>query len=265
VASTYSLMRSGFLGSLVYLRLNIDVKPFKLFRYFLILKVVCTFAFRDGIHWPINPEAIPIIFIILIAALLRIHFLGLFLAFGLSCLELLLSWPFTINHSGLECAILLLMCLMPELESNKSKISIENMVKILMMSVWFFSGIHKLLDGYYLNGEFFALETLANNTTLGHHLNDILSCFSNKTLLFLSLSWITIIAEIILPFSLLIPKFKTLGIILLLICQGLIAYFSGEIDFAFTAFAILFLFIPQLAAFTYPSLACLMLLVQPWV
>ena len=25
----------------------------------------------------------------------------------------------------------------------------------------------KLLDGYYLNGEFFALETLANNTTLG--------------------------------------------------------------------------------------------------
>ena len=42
------------------------------------------------------------------------------------------------------------------------------------------------------------------------------------------------------------------------------SFFSGEIDFAFTAFAILFLFVPRLARFTYPSLACLFFIVQPW-
>lgn len=295
MANAYPVVRTGWLSLPSHLssiskendNLDLKTKAFRFFGQFLALKIAMPFAFAEGIRWPISFTTLGILLVVAATGLARLHRVALCIILGLSFYESWQSWPFTINHCGLEFGILLLMCLMPDDHQKSSGISCADMVKILMLSVWVYSGIHKLFDGYYWNAEFFALEALSNETTLGHHLNQILSLFgafsgSNGQLLaccrsdvfsfsgwhigiLLALSWLTIIVEIFLPFSLLVPRFRSLGIAGLFIFQAFIAYFSGEIDFAFTAFAILFLFIPKLARFTYPSLACLFLVAQPWI
>lgn len=290
MANAYPVVQSGWLDSLTHLFsireanedgvAHLKTKAFRLFRQFLALKIAIPFAFADGIQWPLSIRTIAVFLVILAAGSSRFYHLGLWITLGLSFYELWRSWPFTINHGGLEFGIVFLMCLFPDDESKPSKISCDDLIKILMLSVWFFSGIHKLFDGYYWNAEFFALEALSNETALGHHLNQILSLFGSflrpisqipfqfaqwQIGILLVLSWLTIIVEILLPISLLIPKFRPLGIVGLFIFQCFITYFSGETDFAFTAFAILFLFVPRLARYSYPSLACLLLVVQPWI
>jgi hypothetical protein len=297
VANTFPVVQPSRLDSLAHLLnftnkaehdvLCLETKSFRLFRQFLALKVAIPFAFVDGIHWPLSVKTSAVLFVIVASWLPRFYFPGLVIILGLSLYESWSSWPFSINHGGLEFGILLLICLVPDHESKPSRITCADMVKILFLSVWFFSGIHKLVDGYYLNGEFFALEALSNQTRLGHSLNQVISFFAPffgqvalaplaccMTAVFefpqwqansmLVLSWLTIIMEISLPILMLAPRFRSIGIVGFFVTQGTIAYFSGEIDFAFTAFAILFLFIPKFSRFTYPSLACIFLLVQPW-
>jgi hypothetical protein len=83
--------------------------------------------------------------------------------------------------------------------------------------------------------------------------------------LILMFSWFTIAAEIVLPLLFMFPRLKNWSLFGLFVFQALIAYFSGEIDFAFTAFAILFLFIPKASPWSYYGLAILLFVVQPWV
>lgn len=275
MASTYPNVITGWLSSLAHLFYNkaLDKNDdlsrafaFNLFRQFLALKIAIPFAFTDGIHLPINIRTAVIFLVIMVAGLPRFYTMGLWIILAFSFNEFWHSFPFSINHSYLEFGIILLMCL------TKNG---DEMIKFVMLSVWFFSGLHKLFDGYYLNGEFFALEAIFNNTTLGHHLNQVLNVFGSSIGVFeftkwqigilLTLSWLTIALEILLPLFLLSNKLRPIGIMGLFIFQSFIAYFSGEIDFAFTAFAILFLFIPRLAHITYPSLAFLFLVVQPWI
>lgn len=260
--------------------LGSDTQAFRLFRLFLALKIALPFAFSDGNYWHLSFQSSLILLTVLLAGLPRFSSLGLTVIAGLSFYECWHSWPFTINHQVLELVMVVLMFLVPE-EKQPNSFSCMGMIKILMLSVWFFSGIHKLFDGYYLNGEFFALEALSNQTTLGHHLNQILRIFPSVPLacctntaqsvaiwqaaVMLGFSWMTILAEIFLPVCLFIPKLRTLGIIGLFIFQAVIAYYSGEIDFAFTAFAVLFLFIPKFSSWSYPILACFILAVKPWL
>ncbi len=289
MANTYPIVRPDWLDSLPHLfsisEDNAAKSALRLFGLFLSLKIAMPFAFVDGIHWSLNARTVAIFSLLVVAALPRFYHSALWVILGLSFYESWRSWPFTINHGGLEFGILLLMCLIPKDDSKSFGISCADMIKLLMLSVWFYSGVHKLLDGYYLNAEFFALEVLSNETTLGQHLHYILGFFGFGTNaealacctegvfefskgqigILLALSWLTIIVEIVLPLSLLSPKLRPLGIVSLFIFQSFVSYFSGEIDFAFTAFAVLFLFVPRLAPFTYPSLACVFLVVQPWI
>lgn len=294
MANTYPVTNGAWLGSLPHLldfsgcsqenvaRLN--ARAFRLFSFFLTLKIAAPFVFAGGLAWPLSLNAVGILLVIVGVGLPRIYPLGLWLTLGLSFYGFVEAWPFTINHVGLELCILLLMCLVPQEESKPAGLSTADMIKILMLSVWFFSGLHKLFDGYYLNGEFFALEALANDGTLGYYLNYLLSffgpdnslkplfCCSEARLAFtsvqigilLGLSWLTILLEIFLPLSFLHNRWRHLGVFGLFIFQWMIGYVSGEIDFAFTAFAILFLFVPRLAPLAYPSLALIFLVVQPW-
>jgi hypothetical protein len=59
-------------------------------------------------------------------------------------------------------------------------------------------------------------------------------------------------------------RFRNLCIGALFLFQWCIAICSGEIDFAFTAFAVLLLFTPRFARVGYPVLAIIYLVVLPW-
>ncbi len=93
----------------------------------------------------------------------------------------------------------------------------------------------------------------------------VLELRSWQVFFLLGFSWITIIVELALPLLVLFSRYKNYAIAGLFIFQFIIAYFSGEIDFAFTAFAILLLFIPKIAPLSYTALGMLLLWGQPWL
>ncbi|MCA9507441.1 MAG: hypothetical protein KC505_03345 [Myxococcales bacterium] len=262
---------------------------FRLFRTFLIIKISLPYFFPYGLSRSFDPVAW-IIFtgIVALSFSKKFYIFSLTTALAISFNELLNTWPFSINHGFLEFFILILSLLIPENEDISSQLSCTDLIKILMLSVWFYSGVHKLFDGYYWNAEFFALEALSDNTTLGNYLNSILNIFGQSDSfagqipfgccsqavihfglwqrgLLLACSWFTIIAELGLPILVLVPKFRNLGITGLFIFQVTIAFFSGEIDFAFSALAILLLFVPKSAPYGYVLLTCLIFMVQPWL
>lgn len=254
-----------------------------LFSQFLALKIIAPFIFFQGINTKFTTISFLGLTLLILVAIPRFHRAGLLAILIFAFYDFFHSWPFTINHTGLELAILGIICLIPE-EKSQNQLSCVAMIKIIMLSVWFFSGIHKLIDGYYINGEFLALEILTNETTLGIRLNNLFSSLTGhrvqfpfaccvhgffnipswQTIFLLGLSWLTIVAEISLPLMFFFVKLRPFALIGLFLAQAFIAYFSGEIDFAFSAFAILFLFIPSLARFLYPLLAIIFLVVQPW-
>lgn len=256
-----------------------------LFRQFLAFKIAIPFAFAHGSYALNIPQAWGVLLLLMAVAMpqtCRLGLLGIFFLALKNCID---TWPFTINHSVLEMVIALFLCLMPSDRQHDEKISSMDMIKFLMLSVYFYSGLHKLVDGYYLNGEFFALEALGRQSPLGYHLSRLLSwfgplpnnfsCCLEKSLSFtftqrvivVGLSWLTIAAELALPIMVFLspPRFQKASIIMLMLAQASITYISGEIDFGFTAFAILFLFVPKSAPVVYPALACLFLMVRPWM
>jgi hypothetical protein len=289
VANIYPVVRTSWLDLLAHLfvhNLDRDLEnraniAFRLFRQFLVLKIAVAFVFHENIYEYLSFSKILVLLVVILAGTSRFYMPALLVVFCLCLYDIFYSWPFSINHQILEFVIIILMCLMPAHNYENSSFSCSSMIKILMLSVWFFSGLHKLFDGYYWNAEFFALEALSGTTTLGYCLNKILASYALLATtcctqgvvhltrlqvgLLLSLSWLTIAVEIFLPLSLLFPKLRALGIGGLFIFQGLVAYFSGEIDFAFSAFAILLLFIPRAARWSYPCLALLFLMVKPWI
>lgn len=256
------------------------------FRIFLTFKIALPQAFPDGNYSHVNFLSFAVLAMVGAVAFKETRFYGIFGIFGLAFLECLNAWPFTINHVVLELVILLLMALMPDDETNA--LACSNMIIFLMLSVWFFSGLQKIVQGYYLNGEFFALEVLFREPGLGEHayrfINSIGSWFGLEKIEFfecckegslklsyvhvfflLILSWTTVIAELGLPLMVVFSRYKNYAIAGLFVVQFVIAYFSGEIDFAFTAFAILLLFLPKIAPFSYTTLGILLLWGQPWL
>ena len=262
---------------------TLDSQALHFFRIFLSLKIAAPYLF------PLGAPSIPYIALVLVASLPRYYLSGLVGILILSAKELVETWPLSINHNALEMVILALLCLYPSEskgDSPKTYPSCNELIQWLMVSVWVYSGIHKLLDSYYWNGEFFALEVLSDASGLGHKLGLLiqqvgialpiqapLACcsvlpFANSPAFagfLLLLAWATVLTEIILPWGLFLPKVREYTLLALFIFQANIAYFSGEIDFAFTAFAILLLFVPRIARVAYPIHIGLMLVVQPWL
>jgi hypothetical protein len=249
-----------------------EARCFSFFRIFLAIKIATPFIFFSELGSALPLSSLLACFGLLLALLPQLYRGGIFLLACLAGWQCYASWPFTINHGGLEFIALLLVCFDPGPGPREHAPSAA-MIKLLMMSVWFYSGMHKLCDGYYLNGEFFALEVFAGLTPLGKHLADLLQALaplfagaadagsgalqltSCQAGVLLVASWLTIASELLLPLALFFTGTRTLALIALFGVQGMIAYFSAEIDFAFTAYGILLLFVPRISGWAYPLLS----------
>ena len=261
-----------------------------LFRCFLSLKIASPFILPYGLLEEMNYLSLLAALVVVATCLPRTALFGMLGSAALALSECLRTWPFTINHAFIELIAMLLLCLAPQVrrsEGEQQPIAGE-LIVILMLSVWLYSGIHKLCDGYYLNGEFFALEVSNGATALGEHLGILLQTFAKlfslapaqvplscctvaetsfpvwQVFFFQGLSWLTIAGELLLPLGVLWRRSHQISISGLLLLQGLIGYFSGEIDFAFTAYAILLLVLPRWSTVTYPLLTVIYLGVCPW-
>lgn len=260
-------------------------RAFVYFRWFLTVKIASPFIFENGVRagLTLTPVAFFALAALLLSGLKKYYWFGTFILFGLSATEVWQSWPYTLNHIALETFILVFILLEAEAEDNLAPL----MIKAVLVSVWIYSGMQKLFHGYFFSGEYLALETLSGESHLGKNLAWILhyveSVFGTEkfspliccggadlilpaweVFLFRAMGVMTVLTEIFLPLTLLFRKTRLIGVILLFLFQLTIGLSSAEIDFAFTAVAILLLFEPRVARVAYPVLGFFYLVVSPW-
>lgn len=174
-----------------------------------------------------------------------------------------ITWPYTLNHFFLELLFLLVLCAYPRagVEGHEASASeVRSLLFLAILSVWFFSGMQKLAQGHFLNGQAFALQLLEDDSILGAALCGGLSALVHGLGVEASLaavppaqtgfgaftraycllsSWLLPLAECALPLWAALGQRRELAVLSLIIGQLLIAGVSGEHDFALTAVAAL--------------------------
>jgi hypothetical protein len=209
----------------------------------------------------------------------RLYYPGLILLLLLKLYGVAYKFPMTANHHFLELYVLIFLLLWPDRpiaqESDKqeaNKVSGESchLARLLVLSVYFFAGIQKLIHGIWLNGEYLAhsLFEATNGTLLttqymlrfissiSGSLAEIpinLSIDANMVMLtipgwvvvyFLVMSWTTIVSEISIPLLVVFRRTRKIGIRLMLVLTVIIGLLAFETEFMFASVgcALLFFF-----------------------
>jgi hypothetical protein len=178
--------------------------------------------------------------------------LGVFIWFNLIGVQLVRSWPYTLNHFILEELILLVLLAFPvrfEAESGREPLQELQLLWVTLLSVWFFAGVQKIGHGHYLNGESMALPLLAGQDCLGRGLRMGLSLVCSlfgaapltaggaalglvARIYCVGLSWLVLVAEVGLPLLALVPRTRGAATVALGLAQCSVGLLSGELDFA---------------------------------
>ena len=202
---------------------------------------------------------------------------GLWLLVGLRVLDVALTWPYTINHLFLE-AVLLAGLAFAEGEPegaarDQGRALYARWASVLFLSVWWYAGVQKLFHGYYLSGEMFGLEGIADDRGLTLGLSGAVTVLLQGaaavlggTVPHVSAAALTdrvdlampgwmpiflvvissgiVLGELVVPALFLWPRLRRLATVLLGIMQLGIAISSMEIDFAIDNFLFLLLLYP---------------------
>lgn len=266
-----------------------DDDAFVFFRRFVAVKVGTPWILPRGLYHP--PElswvSLGVLLAVIAACTRRYFWPGLLVLFGSACLHIWTTWPFTLNHAVLEAVVVLLLLLDTGEPVFAPRMTTLELIKGLMISVWIYSGVQKLAHGYFSTGESLALAALSGESTIGRHLAGALQfvappfgpgvgaplhCCTNgaialpgwAALTFQTLGVATIVTELVLPLALLLPQCRKVALALLVGFQVTTGLVSGEIDFTFTALAMLVLFIPEHALLSYSILVVGYLFSSAW-
>jgi hypothetical protein len=223
------------------------------FQRFLALKLF------GGLHlvWPWHAPAGPVVQLLAALGSVAMCFrrtarLGVAIWFHLIGLQLVRSWPYTLNHFILEELLLLVLLASPvrfEAENGREPLQELQLLWVTLLSVWFFAGVQKIGHGHYLNGESMALPLLTGDGCLGRGsragLSLVHALFGGAPLApggaamdlvariyCVGLSWLVIAAEIGLPLLALFPRTRAAATLGLGLAQCSVGLLSGEIDFA---------------------------------
>lgn len=195
-------------------------------------------------------------------------------------LEIAASFPSTINHAFFDAALLFALACGPHRENGPGLHPLR-VAQAGIMLVFFYSGMQKLVHGYYVNGQFLALRVLYHEGDLGRRLRWILSstgrllelplpptgaqsrpnglvettvglpAWSRSVLCVISNgAWM---AEMGLPILALRRALRRWAVRGLLALEAAILVLTGEISFGFTVVACLLSFFPRSARWSYPT------------
>jgi hypothetical protein len=255
------------------------------FQRFLAIKLL------GGIHlaWSWHtPQGLTVQLLAAIASLAmcsrRTAQLGTFIWFNLIGLQLVRTWPYTLNHFILEQLVLLVLLAFPvrfAAERGREPLHDLQLLWVTLLSVWFFAGVQKLGQGHYLNGESMALPLLAGEDCLGRGLRGGLSLLRSLSgpaalvpgadpgaapldlaarIYCVGLSWLVIAAEVGLPLLALVPHTRRAATVGLCLAQCSVGLLSGEVDFAILGLGLIALGSARHIRARYALLACLALL-----
>lgn len=183
--------------------------------------------------------------------------LGVFVWFNVIGLQLVRTWPYTLNHFILEELILLVLLAFPvrfAAERGREPLQELQLLWVTLLSVWFFAGMQKIGHGHYWNGESMALPLLSGEGSLGRGLRLGLALIHSvlgaaplgpallgpgmaaldlvARIYCVALSWLVLVAEVALPLLALVPRTRGAATIGLGLAQCSVGLLSGEVDFA---------------------------------
>lgn len=227
---------------------------------------------------------------LILASKPRLYRLGFLIFLGFSAHHIFRTFPYTINHMFLETVFIAVLVLFPARETTDSGEALVDgtatrILQIGILAVWFFSGVQKIVQGYYLSGEMFAFQTLFQpdgdlalalrkgfaflsryfetpfaRTALPIAVPELFQnahlAFSGvEKAYFMAPAWLIVIAEVFLPVAFLRRSLRNFAVTALVGCQMLVGWMASEYDFSLTGLAILFSFFPDRCRQTYPALA----------
>lgn len=216
--------------------------------------------------------------------------IGLLILFIYKFWTCYLRFPATGNHQYVELLILLFLLVFSHRPEKEEKdpfsLKLVSLIQYTLLSIYFFSGIQKICQGQWLSGEFLSKCLFGNtNLALSMTLRPILRNLQNllhsplpplpipsaKTMevvmfsipewtkwVFKGMSWTIILAEILTPILVFVPKTRRHGLVLLLFTQMLIGVASWELEFMFGALGCVLLYDPAHSRRNY----CLLTAVQ---
>ena len=251
------------------------------FRRFFAIKLFCTFmtvwGFTHTGSW-VHAAAI--------VATLAMYWenwarVGVICWLALVSVQVVRSWPYTLNHFFLESIILGVLAVSPLRRGAQASRWPTGALWTLVLSVWFFAGVQKVVHGYYLDGEYFALAITSEPEGVGQSLRLLLEGVHkalgtspshafpvSSSTLALSLNrvervtcllaaWVVVAAELGIPLLAALPRTRTLGVKCLLSAQVGIALISREHDFALTGLGLGLLGMTRSATIPYLGLSAL--------
>lgn len=204
----------------------------------------------------------------------RFLYLGL-LIFALKAASLVWqTFPYTINHHFLELVIVILLLLLTPIKNLQAEKDMTvlrvHYIGLLYLSVWIYSGIHKIVQDYFPSGEFMALYSLSGVNDLGENLQRAtktlhaffdpstgaslipaccnavpLSIPSWEMWLYRVSGWPIILMEIVFPLMIFFPAWKMVGLYGIILAQIGITLSSAELDFGMTCVSMISLLAPS--------------------
>ncbi|HVY44851.1 MAG TPA: hypothetical protein VHB21_03190 [Minicystis sp.] len=231
------------------------------FRRFVAIHVLCQFAFKGLLAALLAPVApmlgttgYPAVVVLLLVALgaaavragqARGAKVGIAVLFAFKLVYCAHDFPFTANHDSLETLILGILLALETDASKGDRGDVDgtavHVVQAAFMLMWFYSGVQKLVRGWWVHGEFLALgmtrPVLASFSTVDAALSH------GKATLASVLSWATIATEIGVPFTWAVSRrwARTALVCAAGLC-ALVALATGEGDFCLMNLGVLFTF-----------------------
>mgnify|MGYP001357230245 CR=1 FL=1 len=182
-----------------------------------------------------------------------------------------IKFPSTANHYYFEFLVLVLLFIFHPIKEEKRENYLVDgtairLIQIGILSVYFYGGVHKLVHGFWLDGEFL-IQTLfkQGNGGLGKTLGLFINFFdphwikgplslakglevTSFKISSLSLNMITVLSlgtiftEIFTPLLFVFKKTRKWGFIFMIILQIIIGFSAWETEFMFAALGSIFLF-----------------------
>lgn len=258
-----------------------------LFRGFLGVHV---FLQSLKLRWsyPDEPIVLLVQALLLVAAVLmwlpKYYRFGLLALLSYKLYAVVTSFPMTGNHLYLETYILVFLLLFSEdrrRDEPAGPLALAGcrLIQLAVLTIYFYSGVHKLVHGFWLNGEYLGQALYAGASSGFWRSTQLLlegaaglfglplekfpyaqSADMGRvpveapawTLwVFLIVSWLTVLSEIFVPVLVLMRRTRRLGIHLMLWLVVAVGALSWETEFMFLAIGCILLFFPRNAARNY--------------
>lgn len=193
--------------------------------------------------------------------------------------QVILIFPYTLNHAFYECVALLILMMFPApAPRSQSLLPVSGLAPHLLQAtivlVWFYAGLQKVVHGYYLNGEMMAMYGMFAGGKMTPFFMEVihriewLSSASSGNLplacpesvdqvvfeipiwvkaVFISVSWVIVISELLFPPLTLLRRMRKMAIAAMIALQVIIGICTLELSFSLTSIACLLLFFPAAA------------------